>query len=97
MPIFCSHCEKLRASETFRQKKSSSSKYPVGGLSNIHVLRSPSPYPLPKETPRRGATSACPHQIAAALTWCMAAWLPLHWGEGRVRGNGIDARNEPHK
>ena len=52
-------------------------------------------FPLtPTLSPRRGGSSACPRQIAAALTWCVAAWLPLLGERVGVRGNVIDARNE---
>src|SRR6266699_7283941 len=74
-------------------KKSDSSISPMVGVWN-----SCAPFPLtPTLSPRRGRTFACPHQIAAALTWCLAAWLPLLGERVGVRGNLIDARTESQK
>src|SRR6266404_3903371 len=52
--------------------------------------------PHPTLSPRRGRHAAT-HQVKVAAIHENRRRCPSPWGEGRVRGNGIDARNEPHK
>src|SRR5437016_4236897 len=77
-------------SEHARCGESGSSTFPVDGYRIFMRSVPPHPYPLPKE---RGNLRR-PHQIAAALPWFWATWLPLLGERVGVRGNLIDARTE---
>jgi len=69
---------------------------PVGGLSNIHVLRSPSPLPSP-----HGEGDPLPLTVQSGIdlmrTGGGSPSLSGLGGRLGVRGNVIDSRNEPHK
>ena len=66
----------------------------MGGLSNIHVLRSPSPLPF---SLRRGGTSACAHLIDAALNLVSGSGSPSPWGEGRGERERDRRQKRTHK
>ena len=60
---------------------------------NSQVLHSPSPQPSPQG---EGGTSAYAITCSRFAFRRAAAWLPLLGERVGVRGNAIDARNEPH-